>query len=92
MEVMFSAINFGQWFYYLTGMLELIAAILLFIPSLTGIGALLIACIMVGAISANLFLIGGSFTLSLSLFFISLLEIIISRKKILRVMKIYIDL
>src|SRR5438477_7364341 len=35
---MFEAIGFGQWFRYLTGSLEVLAAVLLLIPWLSGVG------------------------------------------------------
>jgi putative oxidoreductase len=56
----FETIGFGQWFRYLTGGLEIIGALLLLIPSLCGVGALLLTCVMVGAVGTHLFLIGGS--------------------------------
>ncbi|HVG34132.1 MAG TPA: DoxX family protein [Pyrinomonadaceae bacterium] len=56
----FDTIGFGQWFRYLTGGLEIIGAILLLIPRLSGVGALLLMCVMVGAAGTHLFLIGGS--------------------------------
>ena len=57
---MFDAIGFGQWFRYLTGAIEVVAGILLFIPALSGVGALLLIPTMLGAIGTHLFIIGGS--------------------------------
>ena len=56
----FQHIGFGQWFRYLTGTLEVIGAITILIPSLAAFGAVLLSCIMVGAIATHLLLIGGS--------------------------------
>lgn len=56
----FNQIGFGQWFRYLTGALEALGGILLVIPALSGAGALLLMCVLVGAIATHLFLIGGS--------------------------------
>jgi len=56
----FETIGFGQWFRYLTGGLEVLCAILLLIPGLSGVGALILMCVMVGAAGTHLFLIGGS--------------------------------
>jgi len=50
----FQAIGIGQWFRYLTGSLEIVGVILLLIPRMTGVGGLLLTCIMAGAIVAHL--------------------------------------
>ena len=60
MVQMFAAIGLGQWFRYLTGGVEVISAVLLFVPSLAFFGALALAVTMVGAILTHLFIIGGS--------------------------------
>jgi uncharacterized membrane protein YphA (DoxX/SURF4 family) len=57
---MFDAIGLGQWFRYLTGSLEVLGAILLLIPRLSGLGALLLVGVMLGAVATHLFIIGGS--------------------------------
>jgi uncharacterized membrane protein YphA (DoxX/SURF4 family) len=57
---MFEAISIGQWFRYLTGGIEVAAAILLLIPRFSGIGALLLIPTMIGAILTHLFIVGGS--------------------------------
>ncbi|NOJ40084.1 DoxX family protein [Bradyrhizobium australiense] len=56
----FHHIGLGQWFRYLTGSLEIIGAILLLLPRKAGLGALLLICIMIGAMITHLFVIGGS--------------------------------
>jgi uncharacterized membrane protein YphA (DoxX/SURF4 family) len=56
----FEAIGLGQWFRYLTGALEVGGAILLLIPRTSGLGALMLAGVMVGAVVTHLFIIGGS--------------------------------
>ena len=56
----FGIIGLGQWFRYFTGGLEIISAVLLFVPSLAFFGALALAATMVGAIITHLFIIGGS--------------------------------
>ena len=40
----FAAIGWGQWFRYLTGLLDVVGALLLFVPRWTCIGALLLVC------------------------------------------------
>lgn len=53
-------IGVGQWFRYLTGGLEMLGALLLLIPRLCGVGALILVCVMVGAVATHLFIIGGN--------------------------------
>jgi putative oxidoreductase len=60
---MFNAIGVGQWFRYVTGGIEVIAALMLFVPRLAGIGALLLVGTMAGAIATHLFIIGGNFAM-----------------------------
>ena len=57
---LFDAIGIGQWFRYLTGSIEVIAAVLLLIPQLAIVGALLAIPTMVGAIATHLFIVAGS--------------------------------
>lgn len=45
----FETIGLGQWFRYLTGILEIAAAVLLLIPRFSGVGAVLLIAIMIGA-------------------------------------------
>lgn len=61
---LFQEIGFGQWFRYLTGTLEILAAVLIVIPSLASLGALLLAKVMLGAVLTHLLLIGGSFAMA----------------------------
>ncbi len=44
----------------MTGSLEVLGAVLLLVPRLSGVGALLLACVMTGATAAHLFVIGDS--------------------------------
>jgi uncharacterized membrane protein YphA (DoxX/SURF4 family) len=57
---LFDAIGLGQWFRYLTGSLEVLGAVLLLIPRLSGLGALLLVGTMLGAVATHLFVVGGS--------------------------------
>src|SRR5258706_7545428 len=57
---LFDAIGLGQWFRYVTGSLEVLGAILLLIPRLSGFGALLLAGIMLGAATTHLCVVGRS--------------------------------
>lgn len=56
----FQHIGLGQWFRYVTGGLEIAGAILLLLPQKAALGALLLICIMTGAVITHLFVIGGS--------------------------------
>jgi len=51
---LFAAIGFGQWFRYVTGVIEIIAAVALLIPSAAPLGAVLLVATMLGAGTANL--------------------------------------
>ena len=53
---MFAAIALGQWFRYVTGAIEISAAVALLIPSAAPFGAILLVPTMAGAAAANLFL------------------------------------
>jgi uncharacterized membrane protein YphA (DoxX/SURF4 family) len=57
---LFEAIGLGQWFRYLTGALEVAGAFLLLIPRTSGLGALMLAGVMVGAVLTHVFIVGGS--------------------------------
>ena len=57
---LFDAIGLGQWFRYVTGSLEVLGAILLLVPRLSGLGALLLVGVMLGAVPTHLFVVGGS--------------------------------
>jgi len=50
----FAVFGYPQWFMYLTGLIEIVAAILLLVPRLAGIGAGLLVCVMVGALYSHL--------------------------------------
>jgi uncharacterized membrane protein YphA (DoxX/SURF4 family) len=56
----FHHIGLGQWFRYVTGGLEILGAILLLVPNRAALGAMLLICIMIGAVITHLFVIGGS--------------------------------
>ncbi len=56
----FARLGSGQWFRYFTGGLEVGAAVLLLVPRLAALGAFLLVCTMLGAITAHLLKLGGS--------------------------------
>ena len=77
----FERIGFGQWFRYLTGALEIIGAITILVPSASAFGALLLSCIMIGAIITHAF-IGGSAVPALGLLLMSAAVAVIHRDQI----------
>ena len=60
MVATYDAIGVGQWFRYVTGVIEVGAAILLWVPGLIGLGASLLTATMVGAVLAHLLILGPS--------------------------------
>jgi putative oxidoreductase len=56
----FEVIGLGQWFRYLTGIIEVSGAALLLVPSLAFYGAVALAVTMVGAVITHLSVLGGS--------------------------------
>lgn len=57
----FEQIGFGQWFRYLTGTIQMLGAIAVLIPRIFPWGILMLACTMLGAILAWIFLLGAPF-------------------------------
>lgn len=51
MVALFTAVGSGQWFRYVTGILELTGAVLIMVPKTRRIGAALLATIMLGALT-----------------------------------------
>ena len=60
-------LGIGQWFHYVTGLIEFTSAFALLIPALAGIGALLLVPIMSAAVLTQLLIIGGSPALPIGL-------------------------
>src|SRR6266849_1999491 len=54
MVALFDAVGVGQWFRYVTGLLELLGALLLIVPGTAAFGSVLLAGVMVGAVVAHL--------------------------------------
>lgn len=57
---LFEAIGLGQRFRYLTGSLEVAGAILLLVRRLSGLGALMLFGVMIGAVITHVLIVGGS--------------------------------
>jgi putative oxidoreductase len=60
MVSLFDAIGLGQWFRYVTGVIEATSGIALLVPSAAIFGALLLIPTMLGAIVTNLFVVPAS--------------------------------
>ncbi len=60
MVQVFDAMGFGQWFRYLTGMVEIVGAVLLVVPPAGFFGGVLLAATMACAVATHLVLIGGN--------------------------------
>jgi uncharacterized membrane protein YphA (DoxX/SURF4 family) len=60
MVAMFGVIGVGQWFRYVTGAIEVGAALALLHPATAAYGALLLIPTMLGAVATHLFIVGGS--------------------------------
>jgi putative oxidoreductase len=71
MVEMFATIGIGQWFRYLVGVLELAGAVGVLIPRLSGLAAMGLVCLMVGAGATNVFILGASPLLPLVLLLLS---------------------
>ena len=54
---LYEAIGVGQWFRYVTGLVELTGAVLILVPKTRVIGAGLLAGTMLGAIATHLFVL-----------------------------------
>ena len=80
----YEQIGVGQWFRYLTGIIEVGSAVLLFVPGMTAIAAGLLFCTMIGATIAHLFLIGGSAVPALVLLVLSGITLYLNRQQLHR--------
>lgn len=60
MVATFEAVGIGQWFRYVTGLIEVAAPILLWLPGQQVAGAAVLGATMVGAVLAHLFILGPS--------------------------------
>ena len=56
----FEQIGLGQWFRYLTGLVEITGALLLLLPRTGFWGGLLLGVTMLGAIATHLLVLGGT--------------------------------
>jgi putative oxidoreductase len=73
MVELFATAGAGQWLRYLVGTLEVAGAVGLLVPRLSGLAALGLAGLMVGATATNLFVLGESPWLPIGLLLASIL-------------------
>ena len=60
MVTLFDTIGIGQWFRYVTGLIEVGSALALLVPSIAVFGALALVPTMIGAVATELFIVGDS--------------------------------
>ena len=60
MVALFNTIGIGQWFRYVTGLIEVGSALALLMPSIAVFGALALVPTMIGAVATELFIVGDS--------------------------------
>lgn len=82
MVATFEAVGVGQWFRYVTGVIEVAAPILLWLPGKQVAGAALLGATMVGAVLAHLFILGPSAVPAVILGLICAAVIYLHRKQI----------
>ncbi|NOZ31574.1 MAG: DoxX family protein [Alphaproteobacteria bacterium] len=58
MVTLYETLGVGQWFRYVTGAIEVIGAVLLFVPGRQGFGAGLLMVTMIGAMLSHVFILG----------------------------------
>jgi putative oxidoreductase len=79
---MFAKIGFGDWFRYLTGVLEVLGGLLLVVPIATRIGAALLVAVMAGAILFHIFILGDPFSSVINLGLIVGILVAARRRKV----------
>ena len=57
MVALFDAVGVGQWFRYVTGLMELTGALLIVVPRTKFFGAALLSVVMVGAVLTHVFIL-----------------------------------
>jgi len=65
---LYDTIGIGQWFRYVTGLLEVAGVVLVVVPRTKAFGAVLLAVVMVGAVLTHLFILHNAPTAPAVLF------------------------
>ena len=84
MVATFDTIGWGQWFRYVTGLIEVVAAVLLWVPGLQALAAGALVCTMIGAVIAHLTIIGPSAVPAIVLGVLAAVTLWANRGQILR--------
>lgn len=56
----FETIGWGQWFRYVTGIIEVLGALMIWLKGMQFLGAALLTCTLIGAVVAHLTVLGPS--------------------------------
>ncbi len=84
----FNRIGLGQWFRYFTAICEISGAILIVLPLLGGLGALLLVCVMSGAVLTELLVLHDSATPAAVLGILALIVLITLRGDVYRILRL----
>jgi len=77
---LFDAIGIGQWFRYVTGILEIGGGVLLLVPRVQAVGAALLSTVMVGAVATHLFVLHNAPSMPLVLL-VGLAFVLVGRRE-----------
>jgi uncharacterized membrane protein YphA (DoxX/SURF4 family) len=78
----FATIGVGQWFRYLTAVLELVGGLAVLVPSISVFGAILLLCVDIGAFFAQAFVLHGDVIHTIVLAVLLLLLIYFQRRRL----------
>jgi putative oxidoreductase len=79
----FADIGFGQWFRYVTGLVEVLGGSLLLVPAATVLAVPLLACTMVGALIVHVVVVGtGPQTVAVLILLAGLLAVWVTRRRV----------
>ena len=77
---LFDAVGIGQWFRYVTGILEIVGGVLLLVPRVQAVGAALLSAVMVGAVATHLFILHNAPSMPLVLL-VGLAFVLVGRRE-----------
>lgn len=84
MVTTFEQVGVGQWFRYVTGLIEVGGAVALWIPGVQAFAAGLLVCTMIGAVLAHLLILGPSMVPALVLGVLSAVVLYAQRGQLAR--------
>jgi putative oxidoreductase len=76
---LYDVIGIGQWFRYVTGILEIGGGLLLLVPRVQAAGAAVLSAVMVGAIATHLFILHNAPSMPLVLL-VGLVFVLVGRR------------